>query len=978
MPGRQSTGPAPVKRFKSKKQKKERSLNALAIAEKEIPPRLRIGQHRLGEVDQASTKRRRDEPEDESEEEGGRHKRSKRSRIGEKDKYGNEIEGGSDSEGGEWMTGQVDSANDSDLDSDEAMGESDEERFEGYTFRGSSSIKSSRKKRMSTSGADHEQDPGTLIDLNEGDQEGEDLEDESEGFAEDAVDLARMLDASDGEDTENARIGKQDRRDMADEDNGSVNGISSEEESVLSMSETDDGTNNARKLSALQTFVTTLSNGDTKATRRSYDDAQEAATPSEYGLSAKQKLTISDLLPTITDPQLKKSLKLMANDGKKSTGKTSGIPQKLEVPLAKRQQDRLDRAAAYEKSKETLGRWIETVKHNRRVEHLSFPLQDPDAISAKDTSRLQLDANSKPITDLESTIQKILVESGLVPADGKSQETQIQAFEELAMNKMPLEEVQARRAELRKARELLFREEIRAKRIKKIKSKSYRRIHRRERERNLLREKQAFEGTGVEPSDEEQERIDRRRAEERMGARHREGRWARGVKDSGRTAWDEDARSGVVEMARRGEELRKRIEGKDIRNGEDDPLETSSDSSEDEDDTADNDGRKMKQRFQDKLQSLGDEGGVTGPGSGLASMKFMQNAEAARKKQNDEDIERMRREFAGEDSPDESDSVEESGRRSYGPQKEKPAPAKRPLTAKSEFEERPASDEEDNVDAAGPVEDEDTEIIINSSQSSTKASKQNLQNPFRQTSISKSTPSSSNQPTTPSSKDTIMPGPFDPNAVLATLKKTPNRKPRPHEEKILISTNLAHIPPSSTKPTTIVSSLKPPRTSKPSKVTPKLNTTVQINNDTLSDSDSSFTGFSPTTPPPLTNTDLIHRAFAGDDVFTTFRAEKAAAVAAEDEQVVETTLPGWGAWTGEGLTKREKKSSAKRKTFEKVEGVKPEKRADRGLERVVVAEGRGRKVRLFLLTSWCFLVGRGEEGREDVLIRALWDRIKNT
>ena len=977
MPGRQSTGPAPVKSLKSKKQKKERSLNALAIAEKEIPEKLRIGQHRFGEVDQANTKRGRDEPEDESEEEGGRNERSKRSRIGEKDKYGNEIEGGSDSEGGEWMTGQVGSADDSDLDSDEAMGESDEERFEGFTFRGSSSTKSSRKKRVSTSDADREQDPDSNIDLNERDETEGDLEDESEGFAEEAVDLATMLDASDGEDAEHARVGKQDRRDTADEDNGSDEGSSSEEESVLSMSETDDGTNDARKLSSLQTLVTTLSNGDTKTTRRPYDDAQEAATPSEYGLSAKQKLTISDLLPTITDPQLKKSLKLMANDGKKSTGKTSGIPQKLEVPLAKRQQDRLDRAAAYEKSKETLGRWIETVKHNRRAEHLSFPLQDPDAISAKDTSRLQIDANSKPITDLESTIRNILVESGLAPADGKSQEAQIQAFEELATNKMPIEEVQARRAELRKSRELLFREEIRAKRIKKIKSKSYRRIHRRERERNLLREKQAFEEAGVEPSDEEQERINRRRAEERMGARHREGRWARGVKDSGRAAWDEDARSGVVEMARRGEELRKRIEGKDIRDGEDDPLETSSDSSEEEDDSADNDGQKMKQRLQEKLQSLGGEGSVTDPGSGLASMKFMQNAEAARKKQNGEDIERMRRELAGEDSPEDSDSVEVSGRRSYGPQKEKSVPAKRPLTTKSEFEERPASDEEENAEAAGPAEDDDTEIIINNSQPSTKASKQNLQNPFRQTNISKSTPSSSTQPTKPSSKDPIMSGPFDPNAVLAALKKTPNRKSRPHEEQIFISTNLTHIPPSLTKPVTIVSSLKPPRTAKPSKPTPKLNTTPQSNNDTLSDSDSSFTGFSPTTPPPLTNADLIHRAFAGDDVFTTFRAEKAAAIAAEDEQVVETTLPGWGAWTGEGLTKHEKKNSAKRKTFEKVEGVKPERRVDRGLERVVVAEGGGRKVRLFPLLALTFFLGRerGKEGR--CAERAMWNRIKN-
>ena len=51
---------------------------------------------------------------------------------------GLDIDVGSDSEGNEWRIGHVDSEDDSDLDSDEAFGESDEERFDGFAFSGSS------------------------------------------------------------------------------------------------------------------------------------------------------------------------------------------------------------------------------------------------------------------------------------------------------------------------------------------------------------------------------------------------------------------------------------------------------------------------------------------------------------------------------------------------------------------------------------------------------------------------------------------------------------------------------------------------------------------------------------------------------------------------------------------------------------------------------------------------------------------------
>ena len=97
--------------------------------------------------------------------------------------------------------------------------------------------------------------------------------------------------------------------------------------------------------------------------------------------------------------------------------------------------------------------------------------------------------------------------------------------------------------------------EIKAKRIKKIKSKAYRRVHRKERQKNALSDQKALAEAGLIDSEDEQERMDRRRAEERMGQRHKESRWAKGVKETGRAKWDDEARDGVTAMLRQDEEL---------------------------------------------------------------------------------------------------------------------------------------------------------------------------------------------------------------------------------------------------------------------------------------------------------------------------------------------------------------------------------------------------------------------------------------
>lgn len=718
-----------------------------------------------------------------------------------------------------------------------------------------------------------------------------------------------------------------------------------DDESILSLSpsEGDEEDGYADRLSALQDLVSSVQPkvSEHSTAQRLSSGFQESSAPSDFGFNARQKLTVADLLPTITnsDPRLRKSLKLLDGDESKTRGNRTGIPAKLHVPLPKRQQNRLDRAAAYDKSKATLDRWMDSVKHNRRAEHLSFPLADPTAAAAQGTDRFISTSHSQPLNDLESTIQDILQKSGLVTSHGESPEGRILASEELQTNKISLDEVQARRAELRKARDLLFREEVRAKRIKKIKSKSYRRVHRKQRERAQEVDRAALATAGVPLSDEEQERIERRRAEERMGARHRESKWARSVRDSGRAAWDEDARAGVTEMARRRDELRRRIEGKELRSDEDDGSESRSETSEDEDGenghgTGETWGLKLRQKL-DSAAGSGIKPGLNGSsGTGLSSMKFMQKAEAALKQQNDAYERQLLAGLVEQNSTDESErETKNTGRRVFGPvNRSLRHTANVEKLARSELEEGVRTDEEGG-DGTGALSGDELEVVTDSTshlkalpsalrkrkhvenEATDKCTTAEGHNPWLDAPIKKARHHRSQKI---DSDGFILSSNF--NTRSQTTSTIREDSPRAHSGKTAV----------------IV-----PMTEK----TNKRRTVPKVLSDRVSVSENSDSsdGDTKRLSRVTRNQELVLKAFAGDEVVANFEEEKQETARDEDEKVVDNTLPGWGNWTGAGISKREQKRG-KGRFLTKEEGIKQQNRKDLRLDRVIINEKRVKKV----------------------------------
>lgn len=612
-------------------------------------------------------------------------------------------EEGSDLEGNRWHVGVDDDDEDSDIDSEDAFGESDEEKFADFTFRGSTGMATKVKKGktakafdLEESGVDSEQD------RSDGSQGEDDMDDD---LGDEAVDLATAWDMNDEAENEvaNKRKRKHIERQESDGDEEQLSGsasiddqFSEEEDDGKSQFSVSDDEGDHHKL---QSFVEGLTNSaSAKPSKRRPEAKNLPNNPSQFGLSSLN-ISAADLMQYIKDPRQRQSLKVLQN--REEAGHSvynGGVPGKLAPPLARRQQDRIDRSAAYDESKKELSKWIETVKRNRRAEHISFPLEDPAAMAALSGKQLGPTSQSNPMTSLESTIQEIMVESGMLSKEHRSLDDQEQAYEELHEKKLPLDEVQARRAELRKTRDLMFREEIRARRIKKIKSKAYRRVHRKERQKANLETRNLLATHGMIDSEEEREKNDRRRAEERMGARHRESKWAKSVKVTGRAAWDEDARHGVTDLARRDEELRRRIEGKAAQVGSDERDSESSDS--DEFSGTDDE----RDRLQVKLNGL-DQDAPQSTESRLGSMAFMKKAEAARKATNDEEIESIRRSLhqEGDGSHGEVDSeIEEpTGRRKFG-QRSKPEDSKPAMPAqKSEFEERESDADFTDADEHG-------------------------------------------------------------------------------------------------------------------------------------------------------------------------------------------------------------------------------------------------------------------------------------
>jgi U3 small nucleolar RNA-associated protein 14 len=237
--------------------------------------------------------------------------------------------------------------------------------------------------------------------------------------------------------------------------------------------------------------------------------------------------------------------------------------QATSAPLARTVSARAQRKVHYEDQSSEVSRWIEAVQTNRQAETLDF--------RPKERLEMTQDAlvdNFVPTTDFEKQVHAALNQAGHQDEEAmlKAEEAALQ--DDLGTNQITMEEYKSRRGQLAKMRALMFYHEQKRHHMKKIKSKKYRRIRKKQR----LRQKEADVEAQVDDDPdlarelEEKEEVDR--MQERMTLAHKNtSKWAKRILKRGKNV-DVDTRKALSAQLQRGDDLMQRM--KTTRAGEDD------------------------------------------------------------------------------------------------------------------------------------------------------------------------------------------------------------------------------------------------------------------------------------------------------------------------------------------------------------------------------------------------------------------------
>jgi U3 small nucleolar RNA-associated protein 14 len=278
----------------------------------------------------------------------------------------------------------------------------------------------------------------------------------------------------------------------------------------------------------------------------------------ESEFSSKKTLTLDNLMEGIQDTQ---GFKTLQKTFKKELTATA-------TPLEKVKADRAGRKISYKEQVKNISGWTNAVQENRQAESLDF----------KPKERLELTRDTlidkfEPATDFEKELEQALEEAGQKDEEAvlKAEEQALQ--DDLGANRLTLEEYKKRRGQLAQVRALMFSYEQKRHHMKKIKSKKYRRIRKKQRERLKDSAVEAAVEADEDFADELKEKEEVARIQERMTLAHKNtSKWAKRVLKRGKNV-DMETRRALSAQLKRGDDLRQKMMGEDSGSDEDDDEE---------------------------------------------------------------------------------------------------------------------------------------------------------------------------------------------------------------------------------------------------------------------------------------------------------------------------------------------------------------------------------------------------------------------
>ncbi|KDP28173.1 hypothetical protein JCGZ_13944 [Jatropha curcas] len=330
----------------------------------------------------------------------------------------------------------------------------------------------------------------------------------------------------------------------------------------------------------------------------------EAYPESEYNptrdiLDGDGRITIEDLLGSLQGKPAYSQLRKRTHQMEKKTAP-------LHAPLSKDVRDMLERKAAYEQSKKDITKWEPLVKRNREAPTIIFDRDTELGFSTVGA----IASEFEPRTEFEKKMASLVYDDKVMEAHKED------GARLLELNKISAEDVKDKWNHIAKMRSLLFRHEVKMKRIKKIKSKVYHRMLKKDR----LKVSSDEMHMDPEAAKEQAMKQEFKRAEERMTLKHKNrSKWARRILDRGLSVQDEGTKAAIAEQLHQHALLTRKMKSMKESSSDD-----SSNEEEDEDSAgSDHDGpSKMLTKAKEKtLRVLEEDDEV--PNSGVLSLPFM-------------------------------------------------------------------------------------------------------------------------------------------------------------------------------------------------------------------------------------------------------------------------------------------------------------------------------------------------------------------
>lgn len=348
---------------------------------------------------------------------------------------------------------------------------------------------------------------------------------------------------------------------------------------------------------------------------------------SEYSNSISKKgLTLDNLMEGIQDTK-----------GFRDLQKTlSSKPATTPAPLDKKISSRVERKIAYKARSKDISRWVDIIQQNRQAESLDFKPKERLGLN-RDVLVEKFEAK----TAFEKEIEEALEEAGQQDEEAVLRVEEEALQDDLGANRLTMEEYKKRRGQLAQIRALMFYHERKRHHMKKIKSKKYRKIRKKQRDR--LKES-ALESAMEQDEDlanELKEKEEVARIQERMTLAHKNtSKWAKRILKRGKNV-DVDTRRALSAQIQRGDDLRRKIMGSD-----------------DEDSDDNSDDENLIESARKVLQETEDDSDPTNGKTGLFKLSFMRKAVEKQREQAREEARKLLGELEGNEIDDYDDMGE--------------------------------------------------------------------------------------------------------------------------------------------------------------------------------------------------------------------------------------------------------------------------------------------------------------------------------